>query len=133
MVKPIDRLLLARVGRLHAVVALGVAVMAYAPSARAQRLAPVGVIAREAYADRPTAHAMRDTLPPMGRGTRAISGGVVGLVAGAAVGAATAYVMTHSPSTTDHAYDPVAYMVLASVGAVVGLIAGAVIGASISP
>jgi hypothetical protein len=133
MVEPTDRLLSACVGPLHAAVALGVAVMAYAPSARAQRLTPSGVIAREAYANRPPARAMRDTLPPMGRGGRAISGGVIGLVAGAAVGAGTAYVMTHRRSTTDHGYDPVAYMVLVPVGSVVGVIAGAVIGASMSP
>ena len=115
--------------RLCVVLVLAALVLVRPPAAHAQRLMPAGVVARETNTWPPNTRTIRDTLPPGERGTRIISGGVVGLLAGALVGAGTAYIGTHQSATNDHSYDPIAYGILVPAGAVVGLVIGAVVGA----
>lgn len=96
--------------------------------AAAQRIAPSGVVARpSSSSERAAIVSRRDEVFD---GERAISGGILGTFAGAAVGALGAYVLTHTHPGVDHMMDGVVYLYLVPIGAAVGLFVGTIVGGS---
>jgi hypothetical protein len=103
-----------------------VAIVLMPPRATAQRIAPSGVVSR-------VARAAGATPADSGRtgvfdGERAISGGILGTLAGTAVGALGAYAVTHRDPGADHMMDGAAYLYLVPIGAAVGLLVGTIVG-----